>query len=311
MNRETPKPVLAVLGPTASGKTALALQLASRFGGEIVNCDSRQVYREMCIGTARPSAEEMQKAPHHLFDLISPQQSFSAADYANAAIDCIRQIWNRKNIPVLTGGTGFYYSALAEGLGKAGHDEEKAGHLKALLDEHGLAYMVTMLTELDPTASSIIDTSNSRRVLRAIEIVQTTQKPFAANIPESPLPEAVFYPVVVTRPRDALHDSIARRVDAMISNGLEKEVRHLAEKYGRKASGLNSIGYHEWFAYFDGLATIKEVREQIIIHTRQYAKRQETWFRRRPGTKMYNLSDQQQNTEILLQISDFLRTFAL
>ncbi|MDD2999342.1 MAG: isopentenyl transferase family protein, partial [Candidatus Riflebacteria bacterium] len=119
MNRETQKPVLAVLGPTASGKTALALQLASRFGGEIVNCDSRQVYREMCIGTARPSAEEMQKAPHHLFDLISPQQSFSAADYANAAIDCIRHIWNRKNIPVLTGGTGFYYSALAEGLGKA------------------------------------------------------------------------------------------------------------------------------------------------------------------------------------------------
>lgn len=308
---DSKKPVLAVLGATASGKTALAMELARRYNCEIINCDSRQIYREMHIGTACPGEAEMGEIRHHLFDLISPIQSFSAADYAAAAADCIQTIWKNGKIPLLTGGTGFYYSAIAEGLGKAGHAPEKAEQLRKLLDQHGLDHMVNILKQLDPESTAFIDTSNPRRVLRAIEIVEITGRPFSENQPVSPLPAAEFYPIVVTRPRAVLHEAIARRIDAMIDNGLQKEVRQLTEKFGRHANGLNSIGYHEWFAYFDGQADIAEIKEQIIIHTRQYAKRQETWFRRRPGVDMLDLSDLQQSAGIFPQITAFIRKFGL
>lgn len=305
------KPVLAVLGPTASGKTTLALELAEHFGCEIINCDSRQIYSEMSIGTAHPTPDEMRRAPHHLFSLVTPDCSFSAADYAEAAISAIRQIWQRGKVPLLTGGTGFYYDTLAQGLGPASNDVQLAEQLRAELQSSGLAVMLERLHSLDPAASSQIDTNNPRRVLRAIEIIMTSGRPLADNKRVPPLPEASFMPVVVTRPREELHQAIRRRVDQMIEAGLEKEVRQLAEKYGRRAPGLTSIGYDEWFDFFAGNIGRAEVLEAIVIHTRQYAKRQETWFRRRPGPPVYDLSGAGVRAAVFKIVAEFLSAFAL
>jgi tRNA dimethylallyltransferase len=305
------RPVLAVLGPTASGKTGLAIEVAVRHGCEIVNCDSRQIFSEMLIGTAHPTAAEMAQAPHHLFSIITPDRSFSAAEYAEAAATTIRQIWQRKKIPVLVGGTGFYYDALAEGLGPAGNDARLAQLLQQELQTNGLAAMRERLHQLDPAASSQIDVNNPRRVLRAIEIVTTTGRPLGENRRVSPLPEAQFMPIVVTRPREELHQAIERRVDEMIACGLENEVRQLVDKYGRQAPGLNSIGYSEWFAMFDGTCGVSETRTAIVIHTRQYAKRQETWLRRRPGPPLFNLAEAEQRAAVFENVAEFIKAFAL
>ena len=305
------KPVLAVLGATASGKTALALSLAERFACEIVNCDSRQIYDEMRIGTASPTDEELSRAPHHLFNFLCPSQTFSAADYVARAAASIKKIWAGGRVPLLTGGTGFYYAALAEGLGEAGHNAKRAIELRELAEKNGHASMVALLLKLDPAAGATVDLLNPRRVLRAIEIVETTGQPFAANCPKPPLAEAEFLPVVVTRPRPFLHAAIERRVDQMIVAGLESEVRHLSEKYGRTAGGLNSIGYHEWLAHFAGDCSAAAVRELIIIHTRQYARRQEIWFRRRPGVPLADPGEPEQFSAIFLKVAAFLSKFGL
>jgi tRNA dimethylallyltransferase len=304
-------PVLAVLGPTASGKTGLALEIAARHGCEIVNCDSRQIYREMLIGTAHPTQAEMAQAPHHLFSMITPDRPFSAAEYAEAAAAAIRHIWQRAKIPLLVGGTGFYYDALAEGLGTAGNDIELAQQLQQELQAKGLAAMLERLQKLDPAASGQIDVNNPRRVLRSIEIVTNTGRPLAENRRISPLPEAVFKPLVVTRPRAELHEAVELRVAKMIAAGLENEVRQLVDKYGRQAPGLNSIGYNEWFDLLDGQADLNATREAIVIHTRQYAKRQETWLRRRPGPPFYNLAEPLQRAAVFENIAEFLTKFAL
>lgn len=274
--------ILAVLGPTASGKTGFAIRLAQDVGGEIVNCDSRQIYRELVIGTASPSDAERASAPHHLFNFLSPDKPFSAADYQKLACACIKEIWQRGKIPVLTGGTGFYYSAVADGLGEAGQSLALTEKLRALYAEKGLSYMVEMLAKLDKECVETIDTNNSRRVLRAIEVVTLTNKPFLQNKPVSPLEGAHFEPKVVIADREVLHHRIERRVEEMFKDGLEKEVRDLLKKYDRNAPGLSSIGYKEWFDYFDGKQSCEKVKELIIIHTRQYAKRQCTWFSKQP-----------------------------
>lgn len=311
MTRQHKQPILAVLGPTASGKTGLALEIAAQHSCEIINCDSRQIYREMRIGTAHPTAKEMAQAPHHLFSIITPEQTFSAAEYAETAVATIKQVWQRGRIPLLVGGTGFYYDALAQGLGQAGNDVELAQKLKLELEKDGLAAMCERLHKLDPAASGLIDINNPRRVLRATEIVISSGRPLAENRRVTPLPEAVFLPVVVTRPREELHRAISRRTDLMLAAGLEKEMRQLVTKYGREAPGLNSIGYSEWFSLFAGNASLQEVREAIIIHTRQYAKRQETWLRRRPGPPIYDIAAPEPRATIFENIAEFIETVAL
>lgn len=278
--------ILAVLGATATGKTDFAIDLALKNNGEIVNCDSRQIYMEMLIGTASPSEEERKIVPHHLFNFLSPDEPFSASDYQIVAVNCIKRIWKKGKIPILVGGTGFYYSAVSDGLGEAGHSPKIAVKLHELLKEKGLDFMVQKLAELDPTCIETIDTNNSRRVLRAIEVVMLTQKPFGENKPVPPFPSAEFKPTILTiEDRSELHARIEKRIGAMFEAGLEKEVRILHENYGRNAPGLASIGYREWFDYFDGKINLKEVKEFIINHTRQYAKRQCTWFSKQPAQR--------------------------
>ncbi len=285
------KLVLAILGPTASGKTSVAIEIAKKNNGVIINCDSRQIYKEMLIGTASPSDEEKEEVPHKLFNFLSPQLQFNASDYAKAASEAIKETWAESKLPILVGGTGFYYSAISEGLGEAGSDSDLANQLQRELDQKGLSYMVEKLGKLDSEATNTIDVNNSRRVLRAIEIVISTGKPFSENKPVSLLPEAVFHPVVVSRTRELLHERIALRVKQMFEEGLENEVKHIIEKYGINAAAISSIGYREWLEFFEGKINLDEVKELILIHTRQYAKRQETWFRKKPGVPIIYLDD--------------------
>ncbi|MBP5469704.1 MAG: tRNA (adenosine(37)-N6)-dimethylallyltransferase MiaA [Candidatus Riflebacteria bacterium] len=280
------KLVLAILGPTASGKTSVALKIAKESNGVIINCDSRQIYQGMLIGTASPTEKEKNIVEHRLFNFLSPEMQFNAADYAKLAADEIKKVWSESKLPILVGGTGFYYSAVSEGLGEAGSDSELANQLQKELEEQGLSYMAEKLKKLDSEAFETVDINNPRRVLRAIEVVTTTKKPFSQNKPVSLLPEAEFKPYVVTRPREKLHERIAIIVEQMFEEGLENEVKYIIEKYGRDAAALSSIGYREWLEQDSDLESIKE---QIIIHTRQYAKRQETWFRKKPGVPFIDL----------------------
>ena len=299
--------VIAVLGPTASGKSTLAMNIARKFGGVILNCDSRQIYREMDIGTAKPTENERKQVEHHLFDLINPDETFSAGDYQALAARSIRNLSEQKKLCVLTGGTGFYYNAIADGLPATSSDPETVKQLQQQLQEKGLEFLRQRLLEIDPQAYNNIDLNNSRRVMRAIEVVLITGRPFSENLPQKPLPEADFLPIVVTRPRNILHSRIEIRIKEMFDLGLENEVRLLIEKFGRNAPGLDSIGYCEWFSYFDGHRKRPEVFEEILINSRQYAKRQETWFKKRPGTPMFDLEKTDSEEKILSQVKSFLQ----
>ncbi len=304
--KNTKKQVISVLGPTASGKTSVAIKIAKEYNGIIVNCDSRQIYEEMLIGTASPTEEEKNIVEHRLFNFLSPKFQFNASDYANKAAEEIKKIWQENKLPVLVGGTGFYYSAISEGLGEAGSDSELSNNLLKELDEKGLPYMVEKLKSLDSEAFNNVDTNNSRRVLRAIEVVMTTGRPFSQNKPKSLLPEAEFIPIVVSRPRDILHKRIELRINQMFEEGLESEVRRCVEKYGTDAAALSSIGYREWLDYFDKKISYEQVKEQILVHTRQYAKRQETWFRKKPGIPFVNLEVSEALSNILSSLKSFI-----
>ncbi len=300
-------PVLAVLGPTASGKTSAALKIAKEFNGVIINCDSRQIYEGMIIGTASPSDEEKQQIEHKLFNFVSPNIQFNASDYATLSAQAIKEVWQKKQIPILVGGTGFYYSAISEGLGEAGSDHALSEKLQKELEENGLSYMVSKLQKIDPEAAETIDINNSRRVLRAIEVVTSTGRPFSQNKPKQLLPEAEFCPIVVTQPRQELHKRIELRINQMFKEGLEREVKHIIDTYGRDAAAISSIGYREWLDYFDKKVSFEELKNLILVHTRQYAKRQETWFRKKPGVPFIDLKLKDSEKIISEKVAFFLK----
>lgn len=300
------KLVIAILGPTASGKTSIALELAQKYCGTIINCDSRQIYEEMLIGTASPSQKEKESVEHRLFNFLSPKIQFNASDYANLAVKEIKKCWANNTLPILVGGTGFYYSAISEGLGEAGSDSELSKILQEELENRGLPFMVEKLKNLDSSAVQTIDINNPRRVLRAIEVVTTTRKPFSQNKKKLLLPEAEFYPIVVTRPREILHKRIELRINQMFEEGLEAEVNHIINIYGKEAAGLSSIGYREWFDYFNNKINFNELKELILVHTRQYAKRQETWFRKNPGVPFFDLDNENDFKKIYNEIKKIM-----
>lgn len=298
-----PRPLIAVLGPTACGKSALALDLARRFGLEIVNCDSRQIYRGMEIGTAKPGQDERAAVPHHLFDLVGPGERFSAGQYARQATACCESLWAADKVPLLVGGTGFYYDALTEGLPEEPGDLDLQASLQYRLETEGLQTLLDELDRLDPAGAASIDRKNPRRVLRALELVLAGGRPLADLRKRHGAVRATAFPILVTIDRESLHNRIACRVDAMIAAGLAREARSLIATFGSDAPGLKSIGYSEWA---DSHADEATVREAIIAHTRQYAKRQETWFRKRPGGIMHDLGRRETVANIVKQVEAFL-----
>jgi tRNA dimethylallyltransferase len=276
----TPPPVVAVVGPTATGKTALAVALAHRLGGEVVNADSMQLYRGMDIGTAKPDLAERNGVPHHLLDLWHVREAASVAAYrelARAEIDRLRTGGTR---PLLVGGSGLYIRAVLDELDFPGTDAALRARLEEELGAIGPAAMHERLAALDPAAAAAVLPSNGRRIVRALEVIELTGGPFRAQLPE-PLPH---YPAVVVgldREPAELDERIAARVDRMWAAGFVDEVAALAADGLREGpTASRALGYAQVLAQFDGELTAAEARERTVSATRRFVRRQRSWFRR-------------------------------
>ncbi len=278
--------IIGVVGPTASGKTDYAIRLAKERGGEVVSCDSMQIYRHMDIGTAKPTSEEMQGIPHHMIDIAEPEENFSVARFVKLARECMDDILERGKIPVLCGGTGLYFDSIINNLefSEMETDEEYRQSLNALAEEKGCEFVHRMLREVDPRSADAIHPNNLKRVIRALEIYKVSGKPKSVLDREQrgePLYEGEIFGL--SRPRDVLYDRINRRVDIMMEQGLLEEVKTLLSMgISPKATSMQAIGYKELVWYLDGTLTLKEAVDKIKQESRRYAKRQITWFKRNP-----------------------------
>ena len=274
-----------IVGPTASGKSALALAIAEEVGGEIVSCDSMQIYRRMNIGTAKPTVREMSRVKHHMIDIVEPWESFSCADYARLADAAINDIISRGKIPIVCGGTGLYLDSLLRGgLPEiADSDEEYRAELCSLLEHEGGEYLHKMLEEIDPESAEAIHVNNTKRVIRALEIYHTSGRKKSELDKENSSVDGKYEPLAVGlfySDRSVLYERIESRVDAMIDEGLLDEVRALDKEgvFERSKTASGAIGYKELLGYIHGEIGLQEAVENLKTATRRYAKRQCTWF---------------------------------
>lgn len=276
--------IVGVVGPTASGKTRLAIEIAEKYNGEVVSCDSMQIYKYMNIGTAKPDYEEMRGIPHHLIDVIEPNQSFNVAEFSQMAKDCISDILKRGKLPVLAGGTGLYFDSVIKNVKfiEIGHNEEYCKELENLANIHGNEYVHNILKEIDPQSANIIHYNNLRRVIRAIEIYKVSGKTMTQCNEESIQPP-IYNPIIIgiNMDRELLYSRINKRVDIMIKKGLVDEVKSIINMgIDRNSTAMQAIGYKELAAYLSGNISLDEAIEKIKLESRRYAKRQLTWFRR-------------------------------
>ena len=274
-------PLLVIVGPTAAGKTALAVHLAQALNGEIISADSRQIYRRMDIGTAKPSAEEQAAAPHHMLDVVDPDQVLTAAEYQRMAYALVAEIRGRERLPMLVGGAGQYIHAVVEGWSipeVAPQPALRAG-LEARAATEGGEALHAYLATLDPVAAGRIDYRNLRRVIRALEVCLVTGQPISRLQRKSPPPYQV-YQLGVTRPRPGLYARIDARVDAMLAAGLVDEVRRLVEAgYSWDLPSMTGLGYRQIGAYLRGELSLADALALIKKQTRRFVHQQATWFR--------------------------------
>lgn len=275
----------AVVGCTASGKTSLAIELARRLDGEIICCDSMQIYKGMDIGTAKPTSEERAAVPHHLFDICSPEQTYSCADFVRDATAAVEEISSRGKLPVFCGGTGLYLDRFLRGgnSDEAQSDENLRRELEAFVREHGVDALHGRLRELDSESADAIHKNNVKRVIRAIEICMISgRKKSEIDRENSALTERYDYTVIYPfyNDREILYGRINRRVDMMIEDGLVDETRRLLEGgvFERSQTASQAIGYKEIIPYIRGEASLSDCVELLKTATRKYAKRQMTWF---------------------------------
>ena len=285
-------PLLVVLlGPTGSGKTSLSLSIAEQFRGEIVNCDSVAVYRELDIGTAKPSLEERSRAPHHLFDIVPPNEPMTAGEYARRARQTLQEIRQRGNLPIVVGGTGLYLRALIDGL-FAGPErsEQLRVRLRQREAERGSAYLHRVLARMDRAAAEKIHPNDAAKLIRAIEVCLAARRPMTELWQQGrdPLTGFRILRIGLEPDRTALYERINWRASAMFERGLVEETNKLLAKYGSIGGPLDSLGYRQAVELLDGKLT----REQAVAAAQQghrnYAKRQMTWFRREPQVRWVN-----------------------
>lgn len=279
-------PLIICAGPTASGKTALSVELALRFNGEIVSADSMQIYKYMDIGTAKPSLEERRGVPHHLMDFVEPTEDYSLADYAAAAHEAIKDIYSRGKLPIMVGGTGLYIDTVADNikLESPGENEELRQELTKLAAEKGNGFVHSMLKEIDPESYEKLHENDLKRVIRAIEIFELTGKTIGEYNRLSRNAETIYdcKRFMIEWDRDVLYARINRRVDEMLEAGLVDETEKLL-KMGLKPenTAMQAIGYKEIAEYLSGLCSLEEAVENVKRESRRYAKRQISWFKRR------------------------------
>lgn len=302
-------PLIVVAGPTASGKTGLAIDIANYADGEIVSADSMQIYRYMDIGSAKPTPEERQAAVHHLIDFLEPDEEFSVADYTEKAHEVIADIYLRGKIPVMAGGTGLYINSVVNDVtfGEIDTDYELRERLQKCAEEKGSEYLLKRLSEFDKVSAKRLHPNNLRRIIRAIEFYKVTGKPISQHQEETKQRKSRYKPLMlcIEWEREVLYDRINRRVDMMIEGGLLDEVKWLMDMgYNKSLNSMKGIGYKEVMDYFDGLAGFEETIEIIKQSSRRYAKRQLTWFRR--DDRIHYVSSENPFNEAKLLIDEFL-----
>ena len=301
--------IIAVVGPTASGKTALAVKIAKEFSGEVISCDSMQIYKGMDIGTAKPDIEEMCGIPHHMLDFLDPSQRFSVADFVKKARECIDDCLTRGKAPILAGGTGLYMDSVINNIDfkEFSRDIEFRENLQKMAQEQGNEAVFELLKKKDPQAAEKIHPNNIRRVIRALEVCEMTGKTFTEVNEESkktPVYDALILGIETERER--LYEKINQRVDIMMGKGLLEEVKALYDKgIGLDTTAMQAIGYKELLAFIKGEEPLLDAVEKIKQESRRYAKRQLTWFRRNEKINWINL-DETSLDAILKQCSDFL-----
>lgn len=306
--------IAVVTGATATGKSRLALRLAERFGGEIVSCDSMQLFCGMDIGTAKPTKEERARVKHHMVDILDIGDSFSVAEYVRAADLCIANIYAREKVPIFCGGTGLYVNALVHStdFGEVKNLPEYREELRALAAAEGPAALHRLLAEKDPAAAEKIDPRNVKRVIRALEVFKATGTPISEWQRRSKLlpPKYDSLEIVLEyRDRALLYDRINRRVDAMMAAGLLEEADALRKKgLFETANAKQAIGYKEFLPYFDGTASLDACVEQLKTESRRYAKRQMTWFRADEQAKRI-VADRKTDDEIFEEASALFEAF--
>ncbi|MDD2274796.1 MAG: tRNA (adenosine(37)-N6)-dimethylallyltransferase MiaA, partial [Candidatus Pacebacteria bacterium] len=272
---EIVKPKLIVIsGPTSSGKTDLSIKLAKKFNGEIVSADSRLVYKGMDIGTAKP--KDFKGIPHHMIDIINPDDDFNVAIYKEKAVKIIDSIIERGKQPFLVGGTGLYIKSITDNLSFPKIESNEK--LRNDLEKKSLEELFLIYQKIDEEGSKKIDIKNKRRLIRAIEVSTTLKESFFKERKEEELYDVVHLGIKISN--DKLKERIEKRVNQMIRDGLEKEVKKLYKKYGSEIASLRTIGYQEWKEYFDKKITFKELKEKIVLNTFKFSKRQLTWFKK-------------------------------
>lgn len=302
-------PVVVVAGATASGKTSLAIALAKAFGGEVISADSMQIYREMNIGTAKPTSEEMDGVVHHVIDFLSPEASFSVAEFCEMAHKAAADIHSRGKLVIVAGGTGLYIDSF---VNDTDFDEEEGGEIRKELEKRaekeGAEVLLAELAEFDAETAAKLHPNNVKRIIRAIEFYKIHGMPISEHQAATKLKESRYKPLylMINHERDVLRDRIDKRVDIMLESGLIAEAQELYKRRGSLSkTAAQAIGYKELFGVFDGSMSVSEAAELLKTRTKQYAKRQLTWFRR--NEKMHLLSPENAISEAKELVEDFLK----
>lgn len=305
--------VVAIGGPTATGKTALSLALAQRFGGEIINADSMQVYRQLSVGTAKPTAEERAQAPHHLLDFLPPEQPYSVADFTAAAVDLIGQITARGRLPLVVGGTGLYITSLLNGVRFAPEDTdpELRRRLQQQAETQGAEVLYARLQAVDPAYAAKVHPHNLPRVIRALELYESTGRTMSEQQRQSRPAAAPYRSLclcLTCRDRAVLYRRIDQRVDKMLREGLLPEAELVWQNRERYRTAAQAIGYKEFFPYFEGKEPLDTCVNRLKQATRQYAKRQLTWFRHQNEAQWLYLDEEDVVQKAVEQVEHFLQT---
>ncbi len=277
--------VISVVGPTASGKTKLAIELAKKFNGEIISADSMQIYKGMQIATAKPDADEMQGIPHHLMDFLPADKTYSVAMFVKDASECIKDITSRGKLPIIAGGTGLYVDSLLKNIqfSEENRNIKLSDELREISHKYGTDKLLEILLEFDPeSAKRLSKQKNAKRIIRAIEFYKTTGKTITQQIEDSQLRESPYKAIKIGlnfKNREKLYDRINRRVDIMLEKGLIDEAREVLNSY-LSFTSVKAIGYKELAPYINNELSLDECIEKLKRETRRYAKRQITWFKR-------------------------------
>ena len=306
--------IICIAGPTASGKTALAVELAKEFNGEVISCDSMQIYRRMDIGTAKPTVEEMQGIPHHMIDVADPDEDFSVSRYCEMATPILDDILARGKIAIIAGGTGLYMDSLIKGNDFAPYPATGARErLEAEADEKGMEHMLEKLRSIDPEAAEKLHLADRKRIIRALEVFEETGQTITAHNKRTQTIPPRYEPLWLGldfEPRQRLYDRIDLRVGMMLEQGLIQEIQDLLSSgIPAKCTALQAIGYKEFVAALDGNGTIKEAADEVRKASRHYAKRQLTWFRRNPKMNWLTRHEGEEFSEILCRARQLARQF--